>query len=715
MRAVIVHSLPGRVRLRVMPGALAPESVQTVGGIPGIKSAQISIRTGSILIFYDYKNIPEESIVRAVRDIPLEITDKTKPKKKAGDKTSMAPRVGPVWGYIAYQIRRLLIPPALKPWWTLISAIPFFIAGLKSLMRGKLDVAVLDASAIGASLIQQNINSGSTLIMLLKTGEFLEDWAKQRSRENLAAGLSLHVGKVWIKGDDGVEHEIAYEELRPGDKIVLRAGTMIPVDGKVLDGRALVNEAALTGEPLGIEKSLDKRVHAGTVVEEGELLVEVLKKGEDTRYQQIIKLIEESEGAKADTEIKSLLIAAKAVPFTFALAGLTWLITRDPKKAASVISVDYSCAIKLATPLAFLSAIREGLSNGVFFKGGAPMEKLSKVDTVIFDKTGTLTRASPALERVITYGDLSEDKALKIAACLEEHFPHPVARAVVDAACERNLRHREDHSQVKYIAAHGLATDYKGKHVVIGSRHFVGDDEGADLSPAEKDEEYASEEGFSTLYLAEEKKLLAVLLIKDPPREEAAEVIAMLRALGIKRFYLLSGDNKKTAERIARALSLDGGLGELLPQDKMQIIKNLQKSGCVTAFVGDGMNDSPAMSQADVGIAMKDGADLARETADITLKEGSLYPLVVARLMSERVMKRISKNIHLAIWLNSAFIMMGLLDNSATGGSTRSVWLHNLTTLALSINALSPLLKEDKPLNEDKLLKDDKFLNEDKK
>jgi Cu2+-exporting ATPase len=473
---------------------------------------------------------------------------------------------------------------------------------------------------------------------------------------------------------------------------------MIPIDGKVLEGRAVVKEAALTGEPLGVEKKPGGAVHAGTVIEEGELVAEVFKKGEDTRYEQIIRLIEESEKAKSGAELRANRIADRAVPFTFALAALTLLVSRNPRKAASVLSVDYSCAVKLATPLAFLAAIREGLANGVFFKGGAPMEKLAAADTVVFDKTGTLTLAAPALERIIPYNGFSETKALKIAACLEEHFPHPVAKAVVASALARDVRHREEHSSVKYIAAHGIATEYQGKHTVIGSRHFIGEDEEVDLSIAKVDEETAAKEGYSTLYLAQEKKLAALLLIKDPPREEAGEVIAMLRSLGIKRIYLLSGDNKKTAERIACELSLDGGLGGLLPQDKTAAVKRLQSRGCTVAFVGDGMNDSPAMSAADVGIAMKDGADLARETADITLKESSLYPLVIARFMSQRVMKRIHTNIHAAIWLNSIFILMGLLETPMTGiaGSSRSVWLHNLTTLGLSLNAMRPLLTEAK-------------------
>jgi len=690
MRAALVHSLPGRARFRVAPGRDAAGFATALAGISGVKSASYNPRTGSILVFYDELVVSESAILRAIENVeaaaPLAAKTTERQKEKAA------------WSYIGYQIFRLIKPRSLKPMSTVVEAIPFFVEGLKSLSRLRLDVPVLDAAAVGASLAMRNIDSASTLIMLLKTGEYLEAWAKQRSRENLADALSLNVAQVWVRSGDGEERQIPYADLRQGDRVVLRCGGLVPVDGNVLEGRAVVSEAALTGEPLGIEKAAGSVVHAGTVLEEGELLVEVRSKGRDTRYEQIISLIEDGEGAKADTEIKANKIADKAVPFTFVAAALTFLLTRNPRKAVSVLSVDYSCAIKLSTPLAFLAAIREGLCNGVFFKGGAPLEEFAACDTVVFDKTGTLTMSTPELERIIPYNGFTEEKALKIAACLEEHFPHPVAKAVVAEALARNVPHKEEHSTVKYIAAHGIATEYRGKHTVIGSRHFIGEDEGIDLSAAARDEEQAARDGYSVLYLAQEKKLVAILLIKDPIRPEAAEVIAMLRYLGIKRMYLLSGDNESTAERIARELSLDGGRGGLLPQDKTAVVKNLRERGCRIAFVGDGMNDSPAMSAANVGIAMKDGADLARETADITLKESSLYPLVIARLISQRVMKRINTNTHAAIILNSVFILMGLLENPAFGkaGGSRSIWLHNLTSIVLSVNAMRPVLKEAK-------------------
>jgi len=691
MRVVLVHSLPGRARFRVAPTEGPADGIASqVSGMAGVKSVGFSPKTGSVLVFYDTGVTSERAIHRAILDL--------KPPKPVTGAAAKRQKEKLAWAYVGYQLFRLLKPRSLKPLFTTVEAIPFFAEGLKSLANSRLDVPVLDAAAVGASLAQGNVNAASTLIMLLKTGEYLEAWAKQRSHENLAAALSLNVGQVWIRDGDGPDRQIPYGELRPGDMIVLRSGGLIPIDGKVVEGRAIVNEAALTGEPLGVEKAVGATVHAGTVMEEGEIVAEVRDKGKNTRYEQIIALIEEGEGAKADTEIRASKTADKAVPFTFAAAALTFLLTRNPAKAVSVLSVDYSCAIKLSTPLAFLAAIREGLYNGVFFKGGAPLEQFAACDTVVFDKTGTLTMSTPALERIVPYHGFSKREALKIAACLEEHFPHPVAKAVVAAALAHNVPHTEEHSTVKYIAAHGIATEYQGKHTVIGSRHFIGEDEGIDLSPAKEDEERAAGDGYSVLYLAQENRLVAILLIKDPVRPEAAEVVAMLRCLGIKRMYLLSGDNESTAARIARELSLDGGRGGLLPQDKTAIVRNLRDRGCRVAFVGDGMNDSPAMSAATVGIAMKDGADLACETADITLKESGLYPLVVARLISQRVMKRINVNTHAAIILNSIFILMGLLEGPVTGrsGGSRSIWLHNLTSIVLSMNAMRPVLKESK-------------------
>ncbi|MDR1318057.1 MAG: heavy metal translocating P-type ATPase [Treponema sp.] len=720
MRIAVVHRLSGRVRFRTNPDTLKYYSIPLIGrellALDGVKSAVINPRTGSILILYRREAVTADRLLALLQSLHpaprysggngvpgtrRSVDESPRPGKKiaALDRPGSPDRSSSlVWSYIGYQLVRLFRPPFLKPLFTVLGAIPYFLAGFKSIFRLRMDVPLLDASAVAVSLLRGNTNSASTLLMLLKTGQYLEEWAKERSRENLAAELSLKAGTVWVRRDN-TEIEVPYSEIASGDLVVLRAGMVIPVDGKAVEGIAMVNEAALTGEPLGVEKWSGSVLYAGTIIEEGEIIVEVNKKGAETRYEQILSLIMESEKTKAETAIKAFRIADKAVPFSFAASLLTWLVTRNAAKAASILSIDYSCAIKLSVPLAFLSAIREGLSKGVFFKGSNPIEALSEVDTLVFDKTGTLTQAAPAVEKIIPYHGCGENEALKIAACLEEHFPHPAAKAVVAEALARNVQHREEHSTVKYVAAHGIATLYQEKHTVIGSRHFIGEDEGIDLSVAAEDEKKAAKQGLSILYLAQENKLKAILLIRDPLREEAKEVIVMVRRLGIKRIYLFSGDNNRAVDRIVRELSLDGGRGELLPEDKARLVRELKSRGCKVAFVGDGMNDSPAMSAADVGISMRDGSDMAREVASISLKEPSLYPLVLARIMSERVMKRIRNNIHAAVALNSIFILLGLFETGTnTGlqpnGSARSVWLHNMTTIILSLNSMRPFISE---------------------
>ncbi|WP_010258639.1 heavy metal translocating P-type ATPase [Treponema primitia] len=689
MQVALVHSLPGRVRFRANPDTLKLCSSSGLAGIsrniadiPGVRSVAFNPRTGSILLYYDSALLDKAGIFGILLHIDMvSLIPVAAPAEK---------KESPGWSYIGYQLFRFLRPPALKPLFTIVGALSFIFMGLRSLYKLKMDIPLLDGSVILLSLLWKDYKTASTLMMLLKTGQYLEDWARARSRENLAIGISLNVGLVWIR-HDGRDEQIPYSLLEKGDLVVLRAGSLIPVDGRVVEGSAMVNESSMTGEPLASSRTIGATVHAGTVIEEGELVVELVRKGEDTRFQKIVQLIEESEAVKAKIESKVNELANKAVPFSFIAAAFAALLKGNLKKAQTILSIDYSCAIKLSTPLVFLSAMREGLQNGVFFKGSAPMEAFAGVDTIVFDKTGTLTKAAPVLLRIIPYNGYESADVLRIAACLEEHFPHPMAKAVVKRALEEGVEHREKHSTVKYIAAHGIATEYEGKHTVIGSRHFISDDEGIDISIASDDEAAAIAEGRSVLYLAREGKMAGLLVIDDPLREEAAEVIAMLRKLGIKRIYLLSGDNKRTTERIARDLGVNGFRGELLPNEKTDLVRALKEKGCSVAVVGDGMNDSPAMSASDVGIAMKDGADLAQSVADITLKDPSLYPLVIARIMSERAMKRIHDNTVAAISINSALILMSFFGNFTTASS---VWLHNLTTLAVSLNSMRPLVKE---------------------
>jgi Cu2+-exporting ATPase len=642
-----------------------------------VLSASVNPISGSVLVYYEASLLDVRSIAGALRNI-------TPPRAEEREK-----RRSP-YAFAALQLFRLCCPPQLKPFITVFSALSFFSKGLQSLGRLRVDVPLLDASAIALSLIQRDYRSASTLMTLLKTGEYLEEWAKYRSRDNLAEKISVHIGTVWLKGDPE-DIEVPVSRLKTGDRVIIRTGAMIPVDGRVVSGSAMVNESSMTGEALAVLRERDHSVHAGTVIEEGEIVVELRNKGEDTRYQKILALIAQSEAAKADMELNANELADRLVPFSFFMAGAMAFCYRSLGKARAVLSVDYSCPIKLSTPLVFLAAIREGLNNGVFFKGGASMEALAAVDTIVFDKTGTLTRAAPALDRIITYHNFEQKTVLKIAACLEEHFPHPVAKSIVRYAKEQGIEHREEHTSVSYIAAHGIVTNYHGKRTVIGSRHFVKEDEHIDISLAEQDELAISEEGKSLLYLAVDGVFAAAFVIDDPPREEGPEVIAMLRRLGVKRLYLLSGDNRRTTERIAARLGMDSFRGEMLPDEKTGIVRALRAKGCVVAMVGDGINDSPAMSAANVGIAMKEGADLSREVADITLKFPSLYPLVIARLVAEGAIKKIRRNIGTAVGINSALMVSGMVGNAA---GSLPMLLHNVTTLALSLNSMGPLLGE---------------------
>jgi Cu2+-exporting ATPase len=686
LQAALVHSLPGRARFRSAPSRLRAyrysEITRQIADVPGVRSASVNPVSGSILVYYEPSLLSIRTLASIVQNI-------TPPLQKDG--TTKEIRRTP-YAFAASQLFRFFCPPALRPFLTLYSALWFLLKGLKSLAKLKMDVPLLDASAIALSLIQRDYASASVLMALLKTGEYLEEWAKYRSRENLAEKISLTLGAVWVRRG-GEDVQIPSSQLESADHVIIRTGAMIPVDGRVISGSARVNEASMTGEALAVLRERGSSVHAGTVIEEGEIIVEARKKCEDTRFQKILALIAQSEAAKANTELNANGLADRLVPFSFFMAGATALFGGGLEKARSVLSVDYSCPIKLSTPLVFLSAMREGLNNGVFFKGGASMETLAAATVIVFDKTGTLTKAAPALDRIITYNNFKEETVLKIAACMEEHFPHPVAKSIVRCAGERGIEHREEHTSVKYIAAHGIVTDYKGKYTIIGSRHFIKEDEKIDISLAEKDEAIISGEGKSLLYLAVEGALAAVFVIDDPPREEAAEVIAMLRASGIERVYLLSGDNNRSTARIAKKLGIDSFRGELLPDEKTAIIQSLRAKGRVAAMVGDGINDSPAMSAANVGIAMREGADLSREVADITLKSPTLYPLVIARLTAQQAIKKIHRNIGLAVGINSALMLAGIFGNS-TGSS--SMILHNLTTLMLSLNSMRPLLSEKK-------------------
>ena len=569
------------------------------------------------------------------------------------------------------------------------SAIPFLVKGLSALLHGRLSVEVLDASAILASLCMRDFRTVTMLTLLLGLGDTLAYWTRRHSMESLTESLALNVENVWKLQDDGTEISVPLSQISEGDLVVVRDGGAIPVDGIVEDGVAMVNQSSMTGEPLAVQRSKGSSVFASTVVEEGRIVIRVSSVGDKTRIRQVVSFIEESEQLKASIQGKTERLADMAVPFTFALAGIVFLITRNLRRAASVLLVDYSCALKLATPLAVLSSMREGAAHGVVIKGGRYLEALNEADTLVFDKTGTLTNATPQVVDVIAAEGHDPRDVLKVMACLEEHFPHPVARSVVRKAQQENIRHEEEHDEVEYIVAHGVASTLHGKKLRVGSRHYIENDEGIDVSPLEKEIVRQTSLGRSLLYLAEDGKIAGMLAIEDPLRPEAVEVIQELRGEGFKRILMLTGDDTRTARAIAKRAGITEFRAQILPADKAQIVKELSDSGCRVLMVGDGINDAPALSASHVGVAMVDGTDLAQEVANVLLTRPDLHGIVTARRLARATLNRIHRNFAITLVANGLFIAGGLFMILQPG---LSALLHNLTTLGVSLYAMRPYL-----------------------
>ncbi|MBQ3060431.1 MAG: heavy metal translocating P-type ATPase [Desulfovibrio sp.] len=697
MSFYIVHELrglnstqDGRVRMRslcAITAAQLTETLHLLQEIPGISNASVNPRVGSVLFFYE--DIQARS--QALHLLTGNRVDAL-PAPQEGTAPPILQEEMP--GGLFPLLRFIFLRPFLPALWRMVSsvlsALPFLTKGLKALLRGKLNVDVLDAAAITASLIMRDFRTVSMLTLLLGLGETLEYWTRRRSLDSLTESLSLNVDSVWLLAEDGSEISVPLSQVRENDLVVVRDGGSIPVDGVVEDGYALVNQASMTGEPLGVARSRGGSVFAGTVVEEGQLVIRVSHVGDGTRLRQIATFIEESEALKASIQGKSERLADMAVPFTFALAGIVWLLTRDFRRAASVLLVDYSCALKLATPLAVLASMREGARHGMVIKGGRYLEALHEADTLVFDKTGTLTNASPRVVEVIAAPGFERDEVLRIMACLEEHFPHPVARAVVRKAQEKGLQHEEEHAQVEYVVAHGVASSLYGKKLRVGSRHYIEHDEGVDISPLEEAICTQSALGRSLLYLAEEGRIAGMVAIDDPIRPEAAEVVAAMRGLGFKRVLMLTGDDERTARVVACSAGIDEFRAQVLPADKARIVQELSSEGCKVLMVGDGINDAPALSASHVGVAMIDGTDLAREVANVLLTKPDLNGLVCARQLGRRTLRRIHFNFAATLTLNSIFLLGGLFMLLPPG---LSALLHNLSTLGVSLNAMRPHLK----------------------
>ena len=586
-------------------------------------------------------------------------------------------------------VLRSVLPLLINTANVFLGAVPYFFKGVKNLLHGKLNVEVLDASAIGMSLLLRDFRTAGLVILLLGMGEMLERYTRKKSLASLADQLALKVDRVWVREGHAVK-EKSLSQVKPTDVIVVRTGNTIPVDGTVVAGNAAVNQATMTGEPLAVHREAGGSVFAGTVVEDGEIDIHPTKMGDGTRLNQIVQFIETSEKSKAGIQGKAERLADAVVPFNFALAGIVFLATRSLARAASVLMVDYSCALRLATPLAILTAMKQGTHTGVLVKGGRYLEALAEVDTVVLDKTGTLTQASPKLSDVVSLDSTrTEDEVLALAACLEEHFPHPASRAVVRAAQERGLDHfTEEHdSTVKYVVAHGICSSVDGEKVIIGSRHFIEEDEKVDVSAATEHVERLAEQGKSILYMALGGKLIGILGIVDPLRPESREVIAALRRRGIRRIVMLTGDDARTAKTVAQALGIQEFRAQVLPTDKAGHVQALKKEGCKVLMIGDGVNDSPALSCADVGATLKEGSDIAQEVADVVLMNNSLADLPYAIDLGRATMSRIKENFTVSVGLNTGFLAGGL--TGALTPATGAV-LHNMTTIGVCLNAMRP-------------------------
>lgn len=690
MKATIVHESRGRMRLRLNVPRLSVADADRLelwlAGHPEITDVKVFERTGGVIIRYNgERRTVLDEIARFNWDEARDTVSLPAQSTRAINRTFKEKLIGKVLSRVGC---RLFLPAPLRMVRFVRHMVPFLWRGLCCLRQGKLKVELLDAISIGISAGRGDFGTAGTVIFLLEIGELLEDWTRKKSVADLARSMSLNVDRVWLRDENGTDMLVPVSRVQPGDRIVIRAGGVIPLDGVVVEGEATVNQASLTGESIPVPKHVDSVIYAGTVVEEGECLVLVKEASGQSRYDQIVAMIEKSERLKSSSEAKASSLADKLVPYTFAGSLAALALTRTPARALSVLMVDFSCALKLAMPLAVLSAIREAAKNHITVKGGKFLEAIAQADTIVFDKTGTLTLASPQVTDIVTFDGKDATEMLRLAACLEEHFPHSMANAVVAEAKRRDLRHDEYHSKVEYLVAHGIASHVGDERVLIGSRHFIFEDEGVVIPEGEKERFDALPAQYSHLYLAIAGRLSAVICISDPLRAEARDALAYLRDLGITNTVMLTGDSYRTAEAIAAEVGVDSFCAEVLPADKARFVAESRANGHTVIMVGDGINDSPALSEADCGIAISDGAAIAREIADVTIAADSLWELVKLRQIAMGLTRRIQSNYRFVIGFNGALLALGV---AGILSPATSATLHNLSTLGVSLRSMSPL------------------------
>lgn len=695
MKFEIVHLLdasprhPYRVRGRYnipLTSRLARAVTKELEKRPGISGVSANPLTRSVLFYADNRQQRDNAIEYLEHGFQWRKHMRITAEEVEDLLTGESP-AGALIGVARYFILRPLLPTFARMIVSTLSAIPFLIKGWHSLMKGRLNVNVLDASALLISILMRDYRTVGMLTMLLAVGEALEAWTRQTSLSSLSDSLALNVDSVWKIDDGGTETNVPLGQIRPGDRIVVKDGSSIPVDGIVESGSALINQAPMTGEPIPVARECGGTVFAGTIVEAGSIVIRVTQVGESTRLNQVVSFIKQSELQKSALEARYLRLADKAVPFTFALAGIVFLLTRSLMRTASVLLVDYSCALKLATPLAVLTAMRMGARQGIAIRGGKYLEALKDANTLVFDKTGTLTSAHPTVVRVIAAPGYERPEILRTMACLEEHFPHPVSRAIVNQAIREGLEHEEEHAQVEYVVAHGIVSTLHGKRMYLGSRHYLEHDEGVDLSIFAADIEAETARGHSLLFLSENGKAAGMVVIADPIRKEARSVVQAMRKLGFSRILMLTGDDERTARAVAASVGITEFRAHVLPTEKGKIIQQLNAQGCKVMMVGDGINDGPALSAASVGIAMGDGTDLARAVANVLLTRPNLKGLVIARLLSRSSIGRIHFDVSAALTLNS-FYLLGAIAGIFPPGLTAV--LHNMTTIGISLNAIRP-------------------------
>ena len=690
MKFIIKHEIRGRLRIHVVQGKMTCAEADTLFWYldrqKNITDVKVYERTADAVICYTGDR---SGLIRLLKSFRYE--DVTVPEtvvRNSGRALNASYKEKLIAKVLLHYGGKLLMPSPLRAGLVTIRSLRYLAAGLRCIRKRKIEVPLLDAAAIGVSVLRRDFNTAGSVMFLLGVGELLEEWTHKKSVGDLARSMSLNIKKVWLKRD-GQEILVKADQIRKGDVVTVHMGNVIPFDGEVSGGEGMVNQVSLTGEAMPVRRVQGQSVYAGTVVEEGELDVLVKAVSGSTRFEKIVAMIEDSEKLKSSMESRAEHLADRLVPYTLLGTAGVWLLTRNVTKALSVLMVDFSCALKLAMPLTVLSAIREAGGYGITVKGGKFLEAVAEADTVVFDKTGTLTKAKPTVREVIPFGEEPEEECLRIAACLEEHFPHSMAKAVVDAAKKRRLAHEEMHSKVEYIVAHGISSYIDRKKVVIGSSHFVFEDEGCRVRPEYRERFEALPEEYSHLYLAIEKELTAVICIEDPLREEAADMIRALRAEGIQKTVMMTGDSEKTAAAVARRVGVDEYYAEVLPEEKAGFVEREKAQGHKVIMIGDGINDSPALSAADAGIAISDGAELAREIADITIAAEDLEELVVLKRLANGMMKRIGKNYHQIIGINAGLIVSGI---AGVLQPTASALLHNTSTLLISLRSMRNLL-----------------------